>query len=106
MQCNAQNPSQRQAFAALGLSQPPRERVGQLIKEAAVRMGADPKDVASHSLRAGGATALFNAGYTPTEIQMRGRWVSDCWLQYIWRGRETAKGVVEKMLSARFTSFN
>ena len=79
--------------------------MSKLLKESAVRLGADPKTVGTHSLRAGGATAMYHAGYSPTQIQMRGRWVSDCWLQYIWKGRDEAVGLVEKLLSTGFTAF-
>lgn len=42
-----------------------------------------PSDVASHSLRAGGATALAQAGIPPHIIQAIGRWSSDTFQIYI-----------------------
>ncbi|KAJ8475333.1 hypothetical protein ONZ51_g6619 [Trametes cubensis] len=42
-----------------------------------------PRDVAGHSMRAGGATSLAAAGVSPATIQALGRWSSDAWLVYI-----------------------
>jgi hypothetical protein len=42
-----------------------------------------PTDVAGHSLRAGGATALAQAGIPPHIIQAIGRWASDTFQIYI-----------------------
>ena len=43
----------------------------------------DPSPFNTHSLRAGGATRLFELGKTPQFIAMMGRWTSDAVLQYI-----------------------
>ena len=42
-----------------------------------------PSDVSGHSLRAGGATALAQAGIPPHIIQAIGRWASDTFQIYI-----------------------
>ncbi|CCM05978.1 uncharacterized protein FIBRA_08219 [Fibroporia radiculosa] len=42
-----------------------------------------PNDVAGHSLRSGGATALAEIGMTPALIQASGRWSSDTFQAYI-----------------------
>ncbi|OJT12052.1 hypothetical protein TRAPUB_11404 [Trametes pubescens] len=42
-----------------------------------------PRDIAGHSMRAGGATSLAAAGVSPTTIQALGRWSSEAWLVYI-----------------------
>ncbi|KAJ8487654.1 hypothetical protein ONZ51_g4029 [Trametes cubensis] len=42
-----------------------------------------PRDIAGHSMRAGGATSLAAAGILPATIQALGRWSSDAWLVYI-----------------------
>lgn len=44
-----------------------------------------PSDIAGHSLRQGGATALALAGRSPEFIQALGRWASDTWKIYIQR---------------------
>ena len=56
-----------------------RSTVNTALKAAAVALGLDPADHATHSLRAGGATALYAIGWPPSKIQRRGRWLSDCW---------------------------
>ena len=45
--------------------------------------GITPKDVSSHSLRAGGAMALKLNGASDTTIKKAGRWTSMAFLQYI-----------------------
>ena len=53
-----------------------------------------------HSLRAGGATALFDAGCSALSIKQLGRWSSSCFERYC---RETAApflGLAEKMVDA------
>jgi integrase len=57
--------------------------VQSLLKEAASRDGFDQNDFTSHSLRAGGASAMYHNGFTVEEIQRRGRWASDVWKIYI-----------------------
>ena len=47
------------------------------------RQGIRPSDVSSHSLRAGGATAMHLNGIPDSTIQKLGRWSSDTFLIYI-----------------------
>ena len=47
------------------------------------RQGIPAKLISSHSLRAGGATALHLNGYDTKTIQILGRWSSDTFLTYI-----------------------
>lgn len=47
------------------------------------RQGIHPSDVSSHSLRAGGATAMHLNGISDRTIQKMGRWSSDTFLIYI-----------------------
>ena len=53
----------------------------------------------SHSLRVGGATALYHAGMPVEIIKRYGRWVSDCFQGYLWEGNEDSKGLAAKMAS-------
>ena len=78
-----------------------RAEVNKALKSAALKLGLDPDDHTTHSLRAGGATALWRAGWSPPKIKRRGRWLSDCWLTYIWPGREEADGIVEDILALK-----
>lgn len=52
------------------------------IKKWVLSIGFSPDDYSGHSLRRGGATALIRAGVSTHEIQVQGRWVSDCWKLY------------------------
>ena len=72
-----------------------------LLKDAAVRIGFDPEGIRLHSLRAGGATALWHAGFDTFTIQGRGKWRSDAFKSYIWDGREKARDVATRMFAAR-----
>ena len=47
------------------------------IKETAKAIGDDPINFGTHSLRSGGATALFLAGTDSTAIKLFGRWRSN-----------------------------
>ena len=80
-----------------------REQVQAVIEAAAVEEGSGPKDFGSHSLRFGGASALFNAFKDASLVQRWGRWSSNCFQGYIWEARKAAKGVSERMMNADFT---
>ena len=54
------------------------------LKTAAVRNGVNPSFVGTHSLRAGGATALYVNGVSVILIQRFGRWKSASFLRYLW----------------------
>lgn len=46
-------------------------------------IGEDSDQFGTHSLRIGGATALFAAGASPEVIRTMGRWSSDCYRLYV-----------------------
>ena len=54
-----------------------------LIKNLMAAVGEDPSQFGTHSLRIGGATALFAQGATPMVIRTMGRWSSDCYRLYV-----------------------
>ena len=54
----------------------------------------------SHSLRSGGATALFAGGASTLLIQQLGRWASEAYLRYCRLSAEVTKGVSALMLAA------
>ena len=54
-----------------------------IIKRLMNAIGEDPDEFGTHSLRIGGATAMFAAGATPTVIRTMGRWSSDCYRLYV-----------------------
>ena len=84
-----------------------RGKVEAKLRQAAQQLDVPAPMVSTHSLRAGGATAIWAAGYTIEDIQRRGRWVSQCFRIYIWwEGRERPRGVVgTHMLDAKVSMF-
>ena len=82
-----------------------RDKVESSLRQAARQLKIPDDVLSTHSLRAGGATAMWAAGYSVEEIQRRGRWVSQCFRIYIWEGRERAVGVATRMLKASVSMF-
>ena len=74
--------------------------VAKLLKAAAVLEGHDPQDYGTHSLRSGGASALYAAGVAFEVIKKLGGWRSDCVLGYTWENRETARQATQRMATA------
>jgi hypothetical protein len=72
-----------------------------LLRGGAERLGFNPMGISLHSLRAGGATAMWHAGYNTFAIQGRGRWRSDAYKVYIWEGRERARDVATQVWASR-----
>ena len=54
-----------------------------IVRQVCVAIGEDPTQFGAHSLRIGGATALFAAGADPLHIRTMGRWSSDCYRLYV-----------------------
>ena len=54
-----------------------------LVRQIVAAIGLDPALFGAHSLRIGGATALFAAGADPIHIRTMGRWSSDCYRLYV-----------------------
>eukprot|EP00966_Prymnesium_polylepis_P018184 419422-Prymnesium_polylepis.1 len=53
------------------------------MKALMASVGQHPEHFGAHSLRIGGATALFAAGADPTIIRTMGRWSSDSYRLYV-----------------------
>jgi hypothetical protein len=73
------------------------------IKRLMARIGENPDDFGTHSLRIGGATSLFAAGATPTVIRTMGRWSSDCYRLYVRACYEASMAWTRKAGSTRLT---
>jgi len=54
-----------------------------IVRQIVAAIGLDPALYGAHSLRIGGATALFAAGADPIHIRTMGRWSSDCYRLYV-----------------------
>ena len=65
--------------------------------------GANPDSVGSHSLRIGGASALWAAYKDSALVRRWGRWSSDAFHGYLWDARLAAQGVSDSMAEADLT---
>ena len=54
-----------------------------IIRQICFAIGEEPTHFGAHSMRIGGATALFAAGADPLHIRTMGRWSSDCYRLYV-----------------------
>ena len=54
-----------------------------IVRQICIAINEDPLLFGAHSLRIGGATALFAAGAEPIHIRTMGRWSSDCYRLYV-----------------------
>ena len=79
-----------------------RDKVSKTLKAEALRMGLKEDEIDVISLRAGGASAMYHAGFSVEEIQRRGRWASDCWKLYVHEGRTKARDTAGRMGKADF----
>ena len=77
-----------------------REHVQRLLKQSAIAEGLDPDVIGSHSLRIGGASALWAAYRDSALVQRWGRWSTNTWQSYVWPARENARGVSTAMAEA------
>ena len=74
-----------------------RAKIQEVLQRAAVLEGYPPDRFKSHSLRIGGATALYHC-FQDTELVKRwGRWNSGAFHIYLWEANEDAAGVSEAM---------
>ena len=67
-------------------------------------IGEEPTHFGTHSLRIGGATALYAAGASETIIRTLGRWSSDCFRLYVRACYEQCTAWSRKAGSADVTS--
>jgi len=69
-----------------------------IVPSGAANAGYDPDLVGSHSLRSGGAMALFQQGIEAASIMKYGRWTSTSFLTYLHEQVDIlSKGVAQKM---------
>ena len=70
------------------------------LKRAATLLGLDPIQFASHSLRRGGATAMFLGGAKELTVQLFGRWRSDAYKVYTCIDTRQLSHLSSRMISA------
>ena len=78
-----------------------RDSMVELLRVGGVAEGVPANALSVISLRAGGASALWELGYSVEEIKRRGRWLSDAWRCYVWESRERWRNVAGDMLSTK-----
>ena len=79
-----------------------RAAVQDLLRWAARAEGLAAEEYGTHSLRFGGASALWAAYGDSGLIQRWGRWASSCFQGYIWEARGASEGVSAAMAKADF----
>ena len=80
-----------------------REAVQVLLKLSAKALGLDATRLGSHSLRFGGASALWAAYQDSALVRRWGRWATDTFQTYVWEGRSNSKNVASAMSQADLT---
>ena len=71
------------------------------VKELMERIGEDPEEYGSHSLRIGGATAMYKYGASALDIRTVGRWSSDVYLIYVHADRARAAEMSRRLASTQ-----
>ena len=74
-----------------------RSQVHDLLVLAAVAAGMEASEVGSHSLRIGGATAMYHVVGDLQQVRRFGRWASDAFHVYLWESHEPMKPIAAKM---------
>ena len=78
-----------------------REDIQHLLGLAALSQGVDAPRIGSHSLRIGGATALYHVVNDLQVVRRYGRRASDTFHAYLWESHEAMEGLASKMAADR-----
>ena len=76
-----------------------REKLTAALRLAGMECNVEGSRLGTHSVRSGGASAMFTAGYEVEVIKRWGRWVSSNFQSYIWKGRYFMSSVGRGMLA-------
>ena len=80
-----------------------RQDVQMALAKAATALGHSAHHYGSHSLRFGGASAIWAAYRDSGLVRRWGRWASDSYQTYLWDDRNAAKGVASAMSTTDLT---
>ena len=80
-----------------------RHEVQAPVMHAATALGGNPSRIGTHSLRFGGASALWAACCDPAVVKRWGRWASEAFQRYLWEARGNASRVATAMAGADLT---
>ena len=81
----------------------PRGAVQSMIERSAKALGLPDGDLGTHSLRFGGALAIWAAYEESALVKRWGRWASDSYQTYLWDSRKASQDVAKKMASVDLT---
>ena len=74
-----------------------REEIQHYLTVAGLAAGLAAGEIGSHSLRIGGATAMYHAVDDLQRVKRFGRWASDSFHGYLWESHEPMRGVSTEM---------
>ena len=77
-----------------------RDDIHDMVQLAAVADGQQGARFGSHSLRIGGATALYQGTKDLEQVKRFGRWTSDAFHGYLWESHERQEGLSARMAKA------
>jgi hypothetical protein len=80
-----------------------RGEVQAMLGRAAVALGHSDHHFGSHSLRFGGASAIWAAYHDSAMVKRWGRWASDAFQGYLWESRKGSEGVATAMANVDMT---
>ena len=83
-----------------------RQFVQDVLEQAALACGYDPRRFRSHSLRIGGATAFYHVRPDVQLIQRFGRWSSSAVQGCLWEAHETSRGISAAMAADKTVLHN
>ena len=81
----------------------PRGAVQAMIERSARALNMPEGDLGTHSLRFGGASAIWAAYGESALVKRWGRWASDSFQTYLWDSRKAAQDVAKKMATVDLT---
>ena len=80
-----------------------RTQMALFVKTIAGAVGVRPETVDPHSIRRGGATAMYTGGVEFARIKRFGRWQSDAAHDYLWEAHETQRDLARVMVESTRT---
>ena len=81
----------------------PRGAVQAMIERSGRALNMPEGDLGTHSLRFGGASAIWAAYGESALVKRWGRWASDSFQTYLWDARKASQDVAKKMASVDLT---
>ena len=80
-----------------------RQDLQEVLQTIAASLGEEPQSYTPHSLRFGGASAMWSGGFDSYVLRTWGRWNSDAFLAYLWTSRKAPANTAARMAAADMT---